>query len=157
MWKRYINQLPLTCPQLGAWPATQICALTRNWTGDLFWFAGQHSIHWTTTARAAFTDQYLSLLEPGSSGPSCYNSSSGPDCYGEGAEDREARYWESSKMWTWTCRTEKPSTGWSCLWSSNSLSLLLPALAPAFVVALFADSRVLPRQRFVERTRHMGL
>ena len=26
--------LPLTCPQLGTWPATQACALTGNQTGD---------------------------------------------------------------------------------------------------------------------------
>ena len=26
--------LPLTCPALGTWPATQACALTRNRTGD---------------------------------------------------------------------------------------------------------------------------
>ena len=27
--------LPLARPQLGAWPATQACALTRNWTSNL--------------------------------------------------------------------------------------------------------------------------
>ena len=26
--------LPLACPLLGTWPATQVCALTGNWTGD---------------------------------------------------------------------------------------------------------------------------
>ena len=25
---------PLTCPLLGTWPATQVCALTGNWTSD---------------------------------------------------------------------------------------------------------------------------
>ena len=35
MCERYINWLPLTCPQLGTWPATQACALTRNWTCDI--------------------------------------------------------------------------------------------------------------------------
>ena len=35
MCERYINQLPLACTQLGAWPATQACALTGNWTSDL--------------------------------------------------------------------------------------------------------------------------
>ena len=34
MCKRYIDQLPLACPQLGTWPATQACALTGNWTSD---------------------------------------------------------------------------------------------------------------------------
>ena len=34
--KRSINMwLRLTCPLLGTWPATQACALTGNWTGDL--------------------------------------------------------------------------------------------------------------------------
>ena len=33
--ERNINQLPLTCPQLGTWPATQACALTRNRNRDL--------------------------------------------------------------------------------------------------------------------------
>ena len=27
--------LPLTCPLLGTWRATQACALTGNWTGNL--------------------------------------------------------------------------------------------------------------------------
>ena len=35
MCERYIDQLPLVPPQLGTWPATQACALTGNWTGDL--------------------------------------------------------------------------------------------------------------------------
>ena len=35
MCERYIDQLPLTCPQVETWPATQVCALTRNRTGDL--------------------------------------------------------------------------------------------------------------------------
>ena len=34
-YERYIDQLPLTCPQLGTWPATQACAMTRNPTGVL--------------------------------------------------------------------------------------------------------------------------
>ena len=29
-----INRLPLTCPQLGTWPATQACALAGNQTGN---------------------------------------------------------------------------------------------------------------------------
>ena len=36
MCERYINWLPLICPQLGTWPATQAaCALTGNRTGNL--------------------------------------------------------------------------------------------------------------------------
>ena len=35
MCKRYIDWLPLAHPQLGTWPATQVCALTGNQTGDL--------------------------------------------------------------------------------------------------------------------------
>ena len=35
MCKRYIDQLPLACPLLGIWPATQVCALTGNQTTDL--------------------------------------------------------------------------------------------------------------------------
>ena len=34
--ERNINVwLPLACPLLGTWLATQACALTGNWTGDL--------------------------------------------------------------------------------------------------------------------------
>ena len=40
-------------PPTGAWPTTKTCALTGNWTGDPL-FAGQHSIHWATTARAIY-------------------------------------------------------------------------------------------------------
>ena len=36
MCKRYMDWLPLTCPQLGTWPLTQACALTGNRTGDLW-------------------------------------------------------------------------------------------------------------------------
>ena len=36
MCERNIDRLPLTCPQLGTWPAAQACALTGNWTVDLF-------------------------------------------------------------------------------------------------------------------------
>ena len=33
--ERNINVwLPLACPLLGTWPATQVCALTGNWTSD---------------------------------------------------------------------------------------------------------------------------
>ena len=35
MWQRNIHWLPLACPQLGTWAATQECALTGNQTGDL--------------------------------------------------------------------------------------------------------------------------
>ena len=41
-------------PLLGTWPATQAGALTGNVTSDPFWFAGQHSVHWATPARAFF-------------------------------------------------------------------------------------------------------
>ena len=34
MCERYINQLLLTRPYLGAWPATWACALTGNQTGN---------------------------------------------------------------------------------------------------------------------------
>ena len=43
--------LPLPQSPLKTWPATQACALTGNRTGDLR-FAGWHSIHWATPARA---------------------------------------------------------------------------------------------------------
>ena len=33
---KYIDQLPFACPQLGTWPTTQTCALTGNWTGNIF-------------------------------------------------------------------------------------------------------------------------
>ena len=32
---RYIDRLPLECPQLGTSPANQACTLTGNWTDDL--------------------------------------------------------------------------------------------------------------------------
>ena len=35
MWERYIDKLPLACPQVGTWPPTQACALTGNWTSDV--------------------------------------------------------------------------------------------------------------------------
>ena len=35
MCERYINRLPLACPQLRTWLATQACALTGNQTSDL--------------------------------------------------------------------------------------------------------------------------
>ena len=35
MCERYEDRLPLARPQLGTWPTTQACALTRNRTGDL--------------------------------------------------------------------------------------------------------------------------
>ena len=35
MLKRYIDQMPLACPQVGTWPTTQASALTGNWTNDL--------------------------------------------------------------------------------------------------------------------------
>ena len=35
MCERNINWLFLTCPQPGTWPATQACALTRNWISKL--------------------------------------------------------------------------------------------------------------------------
>ena len=47
--ERDINWLPLACPQLGTWPATQ------TWRGTepaILWFTGQHSVHWATPARA---------------------------------------------------------------------------------------------------------
>ena len=34
--ERYIHLLPLSCPQVGTWPATQACALTRNQTVNLW-------------------------------------------------------------------------------------------------------------------------
>ena len=34
MCERYIDWLPLKCPQMGTWAATQACALTGNRTGD---------------------------------------------------------------------------------------------------------------------------
>ena len=35
MCKRNIDWLPLIPPQVGAWPTTQACALSRNWTQGL--------------------------------------------------------------------------------------------------------------------------
>ena len=35
MCKGYTDQLPLAWPKLGTQPATQACALTGNWTGNL--------------------------------------------------------------------------------------------------------------------------
>ena len=35
MCERDIDRLPLEHPQLGTWPATQGCALTRNLSSDL--------------------------------------------------------------------------------------------------------------------------
>ena len=54
--------LPLARPQLGNWPATQACALTRNGACNP-WFAGQCSIHWATSARAPISISKSSTLE----------------------------------------------------------------------------------------------
>ena len=35
MFERNIYWLPLACPTLGTWPATQACSLTGNWTSNL--------------------------------------------------------------------------------------------------------------------------
>ena len=45
--------LPLMCPLLGTWPATQACALFGKQRAT-FWFTGWRSIHWATPARAVF-------------------------------------------------------------------------------------------------------
>ena len=50
---RYIYRLPLTCPQLGTWPASQEYVLTGSQLVTL-WFSGGHSIHWDTSARAHY-------------------------------------------------------------------------------------------------------
>ena len=42
--ERNIDGLPLTCPPLGTWPATQACALTGNQT-MIFQFVRQHPTH----------------------------------------------------------------------------------------------------------------
>ena len=47
-----MDQLPLVCPQLGTWPATQACALPGN---QAFWSVGQHSAHCATPARVRTT------------------------------------------------------------------------------------------------------
>ena len=36
MYERHINWLPLTCPEMEIWPATQACALTGNQTDSFF-------------------------------------------------------------------------------------------------------------------------
>ena len=52
--ERNINVwLPLTCPLLGTWPATQACALGIELV--TLWFTGWFSIHWATSARAEFS------------------------------------------------------------------------------------------------------
>ena len=53
--------LPLICPLLGTWPATQACALPGNWTGETLWLAGQHSIHWATPARVLLCFSFHAL------------------------------------------------------------------------------------------------
>ena len=45
------DQLPLTHPQPGTWPAPQPHALTGNRTGELS-VCRRHSVHWATPARA---------------------------------------------------------------------------------------------------------
>ena len=36
MWEKYIDRLPISCPQLETWPTTQAGTLTGNHTDD-FW------------------------------------------------------------------------------------------------------------------------
>ena len=42
--ERNIDQLPLTCPQLGTWLATQACALTEI-EPETFPFSGWYLVH----------------------------------------------------------------------------------------------------------------
>ena len=55
--------LPLMWLPLGTWPATQVCALTGNQTGDPL-VRSPHSIHWATPARVILS---LSLFTVGGS------------------------------------------------------------------------------------------
>ena len=50
MCERNIDQLPLTRCQPGTWSTAQVCALTGNWTGDI-WFARWCSTKWATSAK----------------------------------------------------------------------------------------------------------
>ena len=53
---RNIDGLPLACPQLGTWPATQACALTGNQTSDLL-------VHKPVLNPLSYTSQgYTSIL-----------------------------------------------------------------------------------------------
>ena len=55
--------LPLTWPPLGAWPATQTCALTGNRTSDPLDHS-PHSIHWAIPARSQYTFLCAQILLP---------------------------------------------------------------------------------------------
>ena len=56
VWEKHQCVVASHMPPTGdmTWPATQVCALTGNPTGNP-WFAGRHSIHWATQARAQIT------------------------------------------------------------------------------------------------------
>ena len=54
MCERHIDWLSLAGPHVGAWPPTQACVLTWNWTCVNFWVTGWHSIHWGTPARVDY-------------------------------------------------------------------------------------------------------
>ena len=55
MCERYINQLPLTRPQLRTWPTTQACVLTENRISDL-------SVHKPALNRLSHTSQCEGVL-----------------------------------------------------------------------------------------------
>ena len=57
---RYFDWSPLACPQLGTWPASQACALTRN-EPPTSWFTGPCSIHWAILSRASCVISYALL------------------------------------------------------------------------------------------------
>ena len=70
--------LPLACPMLGTWTATQACALLTEKLVTL-WFAGWCSIHWATPARVGVPLFYFHLPPfYGCPGTSYYYLSHGP-------------------------------------------------------------------------------
>ena len=48
-------QLPLACPVLGPWPATQACTLTENWTGNPL-------VHWPALDPLSHTSQGQNII-----------------------------------------------------------------------------------------------
>ena len=78
--ERNINvSLPLDCPILGTWPATQACALTGNWTDDPL-VRSLHSVHWATPARAHFSWVHTEVVLAGLYGNCMFNFEALPNC-----------------------------------------------------------------------------
>ena len=122
---RSIGWLPLSHPKLGTWPETQ----AYTWLGielATSWFAGQHSIHWTTPARTNlinllkvfFLSFFIFLIL--TRGHAYWFWREGR----EGERERNIDGEASMDWWPCSCTLTGtgPATLWFMGWPSNQLS-----------------------------------